>query len=113
MKLYIVTLVCFMLTSFSSLAQKNIQATFEVKGVCGMCKKRIEKAALVPGVKMATWDQKSGQMKVYFRSDKVTELDIHKSIANVGHTTSKVKAPAEAYSKLPACCAYDSGVNKH
>jgi len=37
--------------------KKNTKISFEVKGNCEMCKKRIEKAAFsVKGVKMATWD---------------------------------------------------------
>ena len=43
---------------------------FEVKGNCGMCEKRIEKAALsVDGVLAADWDKETKMIDVKFDSD--------------------------------------------
>jgi mercuric ion binding protein len=42
---------------------KNARVAFEVDGICGMCKKRIEIAALkTKGVKFAIWDVKTHQI---------------------------------------------------
>ena len=98
-------------------AQKASKETktieFEVNGVCGMCKNRIENGALIKGVKQVAYDQESSKLKVIYRTDKVTEDEIHKAVASVGHDTEKAKATEEAYSKLPGCCAYRDGVEKH
>lgn len=86
---------------------------FKVSGVCGMCKSRIENGALIKGVKFAEYDQDSSMLKVVYRTDKVTEDEIHKAVASVGHDTDKVEASDEAYAKLPGCCAYRGDIEKH
>lgn len=81
---------------------------FEVKGNCGMCEKRIEKAALsVDGVSNADWDKKTKQLEVTFDSSKVDIHKIHKAVAKSGHDTNIHKAKDEVYNKLPGCCKYD------
>lgn len=90
-----------------------VTKTFEVQGVCGMCKERIENAALIKGVKMAEWDKKTEMLKVVYRPKKVTLEQIHRSVAEAGHETSEVAANPEAYSKLPGCCKYKDGAHKH
>lgn len=98
------------------LAQKNKEIAtieFEVKGVCEMCKERIEDAGLIKGVKFLQWNQETGIVKVIFKEGKITEKEIHQAIANVGHSTSMIDANKESYEALPTCCAYDSGVTKH
>lgn len=86
---------------------------FTVKGVCGMCQKRIEKAALISGVVSATWNQELQQLKVIYKPKKVTLKDIRSAVAAVGHDTDEIKASNEAYAQLPACCAYRDGVKLH
>ena len=88
-------------------------AKFEVKGVCNMCKERIENAALIKGVKWVEWDKVTDTLTVIYRIDKAELLDIHKSIAEAGHTTDKVECNIDAYNKLPACCAYMGDAEKH
>ena len=85
----------------------------EVVGVCKMCKKRIENAALIKGVKMAAWDQDSQTLKIVYNPSKTTEDSVHRAVADAGHDTNKMKAPDEIYKKLPACCAYRDGVKPH
>ncbi len=93
---------------------KNIQTEiFEVNGVCGMCEKRIEDAAMIKGVKMAEWNKHTQKLKVIYKPEKVNLIDIHKAIAKAGHDTEKVKATDEAYNKLPKCCAYRDSANIH
>jgi len=86
---------------------------FKVEGVCGMCKDRIENGALIKGVKKAEWDKETEMLTVIYNPDKVELMDIHKAIAELGHSTDKVKAEEKAYNKLPACCQYDDGAHKH
>lgn len=92
---------------------KVVTKEFEVSGVCGMCEKRIEKAALMKGVKFADWNKQTQMLKVIYKTQKIEELDIHKAVAKVGHDTQKVKADDVVYNSLPACCAYRDGVETH
>ncbi len=104
----------FTFISFSQDRSSKVETTkFEVKGVCDMCKERIENAALLKGVKWVEWDKATDTLTVIYRKDKLDILDVHKSVAEVGHTTDKVDCNMEAYNKLPACCAYMGDVEKH
>lgn len=99
-------------TSFSqekAKTNKVVSDTLMVKGVCDMCKERIENAALIKGVKKATYDKFKHQLVVFYKPDKV-ELDkIEKEVAKAGHDTQNYKADQEVYNSLPKCCAYRSG----
>ena len=87
--------------------KKHTEAEFEVKGVCDMCKKRIEEAAIyTKGVKFAEWNKETQKIKVVYKHDKVSEKKIHQNIAKAGHTTDKIEASEETYAQLPACCKY-------
>ena len=88
-------------------------AKFEVKGVCNMCKDRIENAALIKGVKWVEWDKATDTLTVIYRFDKLDIQKVHNSVAESGHTTEKVKCNIDAYNKLPACCAYMGDAQKH
>jgi len=78
-----------------------------------MCETRIEKAAMIKGVKMVEWDKDSQIMKVIYAGKKVKQEDIHKAIAEAGHDTDLEKADDDAYATLPDCCAYRDGVKVH
>jgi len=83
-------------------------ATFTVHGNCGMCKTRIEKAAMgVKGVKKATWDAEKQQIDVQYNTKKTTLKAIHEAIAAVGHDTDLVRAKDEVYDNLHGCCKYE------
>ena len=102
---------CFVSFCLFSFAQdktsKNERVIFEVLGNCGMCKDRIEKAAIsVKGVKYASWDFPSGQLRLVYNGLK-TNLDaIEKQIAGSGHDTENHETTLEIYNQLPACCQY-------
>jgi hypothetical protein len=98
--------------TFSTQAQdkknKNAKYSIEVNGNCGLCKKRIEKAAFsVSGVKSAVWDVDSHQLSLILNEEKTSLLDVKKAVANVGHDTDEVKATGESYANLHACCQYE------
>ncbi|MBI0398056.1 heavy-metal-associated domain-containing protein [Cyclobacterium marinum] len=92
----------------TSSIQQTDSSTFKVYGKCGMCKKRIEKAANeLDGVSDANWDVDSKEFTAQYDAAKVSEKEIQEKIASVGHDTEKVKATDKAYNDLPGCCKYD------
>ncbi len=98
----------------NSHAQGTIsESEFEVEGVCNMCKKRIENAAYISGVKMVSWDKQTHMLRVAYKSSKVSLEEIHKALSDAGHRTSEMAADNEAYSELPHCCMYDDGIEDH
>ena len=81
---------------------------FKVKGNCGMCEKRIEKAALsVVGVSKADWDKETKKLAVVFEDSKASTDKIEVAVAKVGHDTPHHKAKTNVYEELPGCCKYD------
>lgn len=103
-----IIIIFFALISFASFAQSNkvVKAEIKVYGNCGMCKARIEKALDRTGIKTAAWDTKTKNLSVVYNPNKITEQQIHKFIAEVGHDTDQAKAKEETYAKLPFCCLY-------
>ncbi len=80
-------------------------AEFHVSGLCGMCKDRIESAAMsVEGVISAEWDKETSMIHLTFRNTILS--DVHKAIAAVGHDTELEIAPDDVYNDLPGCCLY-------
>lgn len=94
-------------------AKKVETATYKVAGVCNMCKNRIETAAMMKGVKFASWDKETQVLKVIYQTKKVASETILQAVADAGHDTEKIPAPKEAYQQLPACCQYLDGVEVH
>ena len=93
---------------FSVFAQNTKTEKFEVKGNCGMCESRIEKAAKsVDGVSSADWDKETKIVEVSFNPAKTDLKKIHESIAKAGHDTELHKASKKVYDKLPGCCKYN------
>lgn len=109
--------ILFILAVFTftaSYAQKEEdpikETTFKVEGVCGMCEKRIENAALrTKGVKLAEWDKESKDLKVVYNSKKVELKAIQNAVSSDGHDTPETKADSTSYAKLPGCCRYRDG----
>ncbi|MGC9352241.1 MAG: heavy-metal-associated domain-containing protein [Mariniphaga sp.] len=104
--------VMFVLGTFTVFAGEKTEK-FKVKGNCGMCEKRIEKAALsVDGVTKADWNKETKMMEVAFDDSKTDVHKVHMAIANAGHDTEMHKAKDEVYNKLPGCCKYDRSEEK-
>lgn len=80
---------------------------FFVKGNCGSCKARIEKAAKDAGADSAEWDAEKQTVQLQFDEKKTSADKILLKIAEVGHDNEKYKTTDEVYSKLPGCCLYD------
>ena len=80
-----------------------------VDGVCGMCKDRIENAALkTVGIRFASWDIPSKTLRVELSPEPFEEAELHRNITAVGHDTDKMTASDEAYGSIHACCKYRS-----
>lgn len=104
----LVILFTLLFCSFASPAQDKgvATATIAVKGNCEECKKRIENAADIKGVKFSSWDEHAQAITVTYRTDKVTPEQIERAIAGSGHDTQNHKGKTDSYDKLPACCKY-------
>lgn len=87
-------------------------AKFTVYGNCGMCKKTIEGALKdVKGIRVAEWNQDTGQMTVTFNPHVLKLSDIKQKIADVGYDTDTHRAKEEVYNSLPGCCQYERPTN--
>lgn len=115
-----VKLLFAMLIVFISIQSANAQTdkaeristiktqTIKVYGECGMCKKRIEKAAnSVEGIKAANWNEDSQTLTIKFDvfSNYVVD-NVQRKVASVGHDAEKYKADNSTYEGLPDCCHY-------
>ena len=101
------------LLSFGSLFGQTKTVKFKVYGNCGMCEKRIEKAAnSVDGVSSADWDKKTKMFEASFDPAKTNIDEVHNAIAKVGHDTDKKNAKDETYDALPSCCHYERPYTK-
>ncbi len=88
--------------------------TIHVDGVCGACKKRIENAAYINGVKSAEWNKTTNELTITFKPSKTTIEAISENIAKHGHDAGEAKATEKAYNSLPACCSYkNDNATKH
>ncbi len=82
------------------------KTSYRVEGNCGLCKTRIEKAALnIKGVKTADWNQTTKILNLTFKKGVNTD-EILQAVANVGHDNEKFKASERVYNNLHACCKY-------
>ena len=84
----------------------------KVEGVCEQCKKRIEDAAYVKGVKTAEWNPDTRDLYLRYDSTKTNTEIILKSVAKAGHDNELFKADDADYAKQPKCCRYKT-VKKH
>ncbi len=79
-----------------------------VLGNCGMCKDRIERAALtVRGVRSATWNQQEQKLTLAFRTDRTDLETIERAIAKAGHDTENFITDEETHANLHHCCIYE------
>ena len=109
-KLILVLLIA--LAGFTAQAQdkksKNAKYDVGVKGNCGQCKARIEKAAFgVKGVKSATWHDDDQMLHLIIDENKCTANDVSAAVAKLGHDTDKIKATVADYNALHSCCQYN------
>ena len=71
-----------------------------------MCEKRIENALDIKGIKIGDWNVTTKNCHVVYKITQYTEEQIHQIIADLGHTTEKIKATKQSYDNLHGCCKY-------
>ncbi len=102
-----IALVAFMAICVNVTAAPDKKTiVFKVYGNCGMCKKNIETALDIKGVKSAVWNVETKMVEVVFLPEQITEEKIHEAITKAGYDTDKVKATDEDYKRLHGCCQY-------
>lgn len=115
---YILSSIFFLFSLSFLFAQDNSNTSkdtkirtekIEVAGTCSMCKKRIEKAAYIHGVKRVEWNKDTKMLEVTYNTKVVTLEEIAKSIAAAGHDANGIHADEIVYKSLPNCCAYKTG----
>ncbi|MBB1284085.1 TonB-dependent receptor [Flavisolibacter sp. BT320] len=79
---------------------------FHVAGVCEMCKKRIETAAMGKGVTIASWDMQGKHLTVTYNPARTKPGKIKARISDAGYDTDSQKADDRTYTQLPECCRY-------
>lgn len=109
---FVFSFVFVLAAAFAASAQKasfvsNVKKeNIKVWGECGMCKHKIEKAALSAGVETASWNEDSKVLAVAYKAGKTSSLKIEEAVAAAGYDTKSVTASSEAYNSLPECCHY-------
>ncbi len=84
---------------------KTKVVNIKTSAVCESCKKRIEKGlSQETGVVESLLNLNSKQVKIKYDPAKTSDAQLRQAIANMGYNADDVKANAEAYHKLPACC---------
>lgn len=108
MKTKVLSFIALFMFGAVSVFAGNKTEKIEVKGNCGMCETRIEKAVKgVEGVSKADWNKETKILEVTFDDAMTTTDKIELAVAKVGHDTPHHKASEEVYNKLPGCCKYD------
>ena len=113
----IIFVLSLILVGFTTQSQeveknKNAKVSCKVDGVCGMCKKRIETAALkAKGVKFAVWSIKTHDLNLIIDERKTDLAHVQQNILKVGHDIilnedKKLEARLEAYNSVHPCCKY-------
>ncbi len=98
---------------FAQQGKEIVTETYKVDGNCNMCKKRIENASYIKGVKRADWDKDTHILTLVYNKQKTTAEDVLKSIAKAGHSSEKATAAEADYEKLPKCCHYKTEACEH
>jgi periplasmic mercuric ion binding protein len=86
--------------------------TFKVAGECGMCKKKIEKAAKTAGATYAAWNKDTKELTVKYANNVSSTAKIQQAVANEGYDTPGYKATDDAYNNLDGCCQYERASSK-
>jgi len=101
---FLAILLLFVQTGFS---QTQTSEKISVSGECGMCKKKIEKAAKDAGASYAVWASDTKILEVKYDGKTTSSDKIQQQIADAGYDTQKFRAKDEVYEKLSPCCHYE------
>lgn len=93
--------------TIAPIAMKEKKAKMKVFGTCGMCKARIEQAALaLDGVSKASWNADKNELSIRYNPLKANLAMVQDAVVKAGHDTDVTMADAETYNNLPGCCHY-------
>lgn len=112
MKRICYVIVCLLLCAGETYSQNtkansiDSTTTFKVFGVCEQCKRRIEEALKIRGVKKADWNIDTKMLSLIYDPSKISLDKVHSKIAAAGHDTYLKKANDAVYNALPKCCYY-------
>lgn len=112
----VIVFLSIIFSSFTVLAQDTksiVTETYKVDGNCDMCKKRIETAAFIKGVKRAEWNEDKHELTVIYKPSRTNANDILASVAKAGYSSEKIAATEVDYNKLPECCHYKTAICNH
>ena len=100
------------LITFAQLTAQD-QHVIKVSGTCGMCKDRIEDAAVnVIGVSAASYDIEKQELTVDVQS-VFQKKELVDALLAVGHDADGQVSSEEAYNVLPDCCKYKAEETEH
>ena len=112
-KSFLVFMITLLSFNFSEAQIKNTKVvSVKVYGNCGMCKKTIEKAALVKDLSMAEWNVDTKMAKITFDSTRMSADEVLKRIAAAGYDSDTFRADDKAYSNLHKCCQFERPAKK-
>ncbi len=100
----VIALIIALVSSIGVQAQNGV-ATIQTSGQCLECKANIEKTVkAVKGVRMASFDMETKQVKVFFNPKKTSVENIRKAISEKGYDADQLKAEPAGIEKLSPCC---------
>jgi hypothetical protein len=102
--LTILLLFAISLTSFGQ--KKYVTDSIKVYGNCEMCEERIEDEIDIVGVRAVNWNVETKMLTIIYSPAKISIEEIHQLCADIGHSTTMVKASEDAYEALHHCCKY-------
>jgi len=105
-KLFVLLFLSFL--PFLGQAQRKIEKTIKVSGVCEMCKERIETALDVKGIVFSEYSVEKQELLVVYKPKKIEWSAIEKLVLDAGHDVGETKANDKCYNALNACCKYRS-----
>lgn len=100
--------ISLILSSPFTYAQEQYEETVavEVKGLCNMCKKTIEKSGSIANAATTQWNKENHIASISFNPSKTSKSEILKRIAQAGYDNEEYIAADSDYDKLPSCCQY-------
>lgn len=94
-------------TSCKTATTSEKTSSFKVWGNCEKCKKTIEGACAIDGIKEKDWNIESKLFTVKYDTTKISLDEIQQMIAKVGYDNENYFGDDYAYAKLESCCQYE------
>lgn len=104
--IFLILLLISTIAKAQSVNTMDSTTSFKVRGVCEMCKNRIEKVLKIKGVENAEWDIDTKILSLTYNHSKISLDEVHTRLADAGHDTELKKSKEATYKALPDCCHY-------